>query len=417
MYCPAGYILNPRTRNCVKASGRVAQGLVRRGDVNPIYAPPGPGRRATVRRPRATGYRATGYRAPAPAPAPAYGYGPSYGAPATGYGPSYGAPAAVYIEPPCPYGQERNPQTGRCVKIGGRTYKKVRGPAPAPTYGAAAPAYGQQHRVATEPYIRSMLAPMTDQASIVGWTRAQCKNQVDPLTGRAFVSQDTASLQQLVRLHNRTCVSSTALKRQVDADRSRGITSVIPGTYDPLNATDYESLAASQRRGGAPTGPSYGPAYGAPTGYGAPAPSYGAPTGPSYGFPTTAAPGLGRGKAPRPPEWQLYIAQDTRSGPDYASVLIVDVTKAKTTAYGTEYPHESIRVDLGFIPVTGTQGAACTPQTLVDRIQRKDKKGALIFLDPGSGRWKPIAPVPLLKTFWTTGRAAKLGQICSALTT
>jgi len=402
MYCPAGYILNPRTRNCVKASGRVAQGLVRRGDVNPIYGPPGPApdaRRATVRRPRAPAY-GYGYGAPAPAPAYRPAYGPSYG-------PSYGAPAALYIEPPCPYGQERNPRTGRCVKIGGRTYKKVRGlaPAPAPAYGPAPapaptygpPAYGQRYggRTATEPYIRSMLAPMTDQAGIVGWTRAQCKNQVDPLTGRAFVSQDTASLQQLVRLHNKTCVSSTALKRQVDADRSRGITSVIPGTYDPLNATDYESLAASQRRVGAPTG---------------------------YGFPTTAAPGyggpgLGRGKAPRPPEWQLYIAQDTRSGPDYASVLIVDVTKAKTTAYGTEYPHESIRVDLGFIPVTGTQGAACSPQTLVDRIQRKDKKGALIFLDPGSGRWKPIAPFPLLKTFWTTGRAAKLGQICSGLTT
>jgi hypothetical protein len=95
----------------------------------------------------------------------------------------------------------------------------------------------------------------------------------------------------------------------------------------------------------------------------------------------------------------------------------VDVTKAKTTAYGTEYPHESIRVDLGFIPVTGTSGAACSPQTLVDRIQRKDTKGALIFLDPGSGRWKPIAPFPLLKTFWTTGRAAKLSQICSDLAT
>jgi hypothetical protein len=95
----------------------------------------------------------------------------------------------------------------------------------------------------------------------------------------------------------------------------------------------------------------------------------------------------------------------------------VDVTKAKTTVYGTEYPHESIRVDLGFIPVTGVTGASCSPQILVDRIQRKDKKGALIFLDPGSGRWKPIAPFPLLKTFWTTGRAAKLGQICSALAT
>ena len=298
------------------------------------------------------------------------------------------------MDPACAYGQERNPHTGRCVKIGGRTHKKLRGP------GIQRPApQAHQRRVGTDPYIRSSLAPLTGRQGILDWTRSQCRNQVDPITGRAFVLEDTAALQQLVKLHNNTCASSKALNRQIYIDNVEGRTPVVPGSLTPLTPADHAAIRASQNRFSAPAAPP-----------GAPAPA------PAYGFPTTAAPvGQGR-RAPRPSEWQLYIAQDTRSGSEYASVLIVDVTKARTTAYGVEYPAESVRVDLGYIPVTGgSQGGACTPQTLVDRIQRKDKRGSLIFLDPASGRWKPIAPFPLQKTFWASSRAAKLAQLCSDL--
>ncbi len=288
------------------------------------------------------------------------------------------------MEAPCAYGLERNPRTGRCVRIGGRTHKKVRGPAP---YRITQQAY--QQRVGTDPYIRSSLAPLTNRDGILDWTRSQCRNQVDPLTGRAFVSEDTAALQQLVRLHNNTCASSKALNRQIYINGVEGRPSVVPGSTTPLTPADHAAIRSSQNR-------------------------VSAPAVPAYGFPTTAAP-VGPRKAPRPSEWQLYIAQDARSGPEYASVLIVDVTKARTTAYGIEYPQDSVRVDLGYIPVTGGPGPACTAQTLVDRIQRKDKRGSLIFLDPASGRWKPIAPFPLLKTFWASSRAAKMAQLCSDL--
>jgi len=337
MYCPAGYVLNPISRRCIIASGKTAAELIRRGDIAPIYTGPPNRLRVTIKNPR--------------------------------------APAAIYMQPPCDYNQERNPRTGRCVKIGGRTYKKLGG-------------RDVQRRIATEPYVRSALAPLTDRHGILEWTRASCHNQVDPLTGQPFVSQDTASLQKLVRLHNNTCASSQALNRQIYIDRVEGRPTDIPGTYEPLNSADHNAIASSQGR---VTG-----ALGNP-----------------YAFPTTAAPVVRR--APRPAEWQLYIAQDARSGPEYASVLIVDVTRARVTAYGTEYPQESIRVDLGFIPVSGGPGPRCTPQTLVDRIQRKDKKGALTFLDPASGRWKPIAPFPLPKTFWTSSRAAKMAQLCADL--
>lgn len=377
MYCPAGYVLNPRTRHCVLATGKTAADLVRRGNIAPVYGAAAP--RRTVKRPV--------YRQPA------YGqqYGQQYGQPAYGQQQQQQrpqAPAAIYVEPPCAYGLERNPRTGRCVRIGGRTYKKLRGPAP---YKITQQAY--QRRIGTDPYIRSSLAPLTNRDGILDWTRSQCRNQVDPLTGRAFVSEDTAALQQLVKLHNNTCASSKSLNRQIYIDGVQGRPSTIPGSYEPLTPADHAAIRAAQNR-------------------------VSAAVAPAYGFPTTAAP-VGR-RAPRPSEWQLYIAQDARSGPEYASVLIVDVTKARTTAYGIEYPQDSIRVDLGYIPisggpVTGAPGPACTAQTLVDRIQRKDKKGSLIFLDPASGRWKPIAPFPLQKTFWASSRAAKMAQLCSDL--
>ena len=370
MYCPAGYVLNPRTRRCVLATGKTAAALVRRGNIAPVYAaqpPPPPS--------RYPGYRHTVKRPQQPR-----------------------APAALYMDVPCDYGQERNPRTGRCVKVGGRTHKKLRGPqAQPPLYRMDAVAAAR--RVGTDPFVRSSLAPVTDRTGIIDWTRSQCRNPVDPLTGRPFVTEDTATLQQVVRLHDHTCTSAKALNRQIYIDGVEGRPSVVPGTYDPLTAADYAALRASQARVGIPAAVAVAAAV------------------PAYGFPTTAAPPPGPGyrRVPRPPEWQLYIAQDTRSGPEFASVMIVDVTRARTTAYGTEYPPDSIRIDLGFIPVTGVTGA-CTPQTLVDRIQRKDKKGALTFLDPGSGRWKPIAPFPLGKTFWSSSRAAKMAQLCSDLT-
>jgi len=337
----------------------------------PAYRPPAYGQPA---------YRQPAYGQPAYRP-PAYGP-PAYGQPQ--------APAAIYLDPACAYGQERNPHTGRCVKIGGRTHKKLRGPG---IHQQRPQAY--QRRVGTDPYIRSSLAPLTDRQGILDWTRSQCRNQADPITGRAFVSEDTAALQQLVKLHNNTCASSKALNRQIYIDGMEGRTPVVPGSFTPLTPADHAAVRASQNRVSAPAPP------------------------PPYGFPTTAAPGppgQGTRRAPRPSEWQLYIAQDARSGPEYASVLIVDVTKARTTAYGVEYPADSIRIDLGYIPVTGGAGPTCTPQTLVDRIQRKDKRGSLIFLDPASGRWKPIAPFPLQKTFWASSRAAKMAQLCSDLT-
>ena len=349
MYCPAGYVLNPHTRRCVIATGKTAADLVRRGAIPPIHAAGPPNRfRMTIKNPRATA----------------------------------AAPAAIYMDTPCNYDQERNPRTGRCVKIGGRTHKRLGG--------------RELHRRAvTDPFgqSQSSLAPLTDRSGILEWTRASCRNQVDTLTGQPFVSQDTASLQKLVRLHNNTCASSDALNRQTYIDRVNGRPTLVPGpmsSFEPLTAADHAAIAASQNRVG---------------------------TGTGYAFPTTAAPAAAGRRVPRPAEWQLYIAQDARSGPEYASILIVDVTRARVTAAGTEYPAESIRIDLGFIPVTVSGGVKCTPQTLVDRIQRLDKRGALTFLDPASGRWKPIAPFPLPKTFWASGRSLKMAQLCADLAT
>jgi len=118
---------------------------------------------------------------------------------------------------------------------------------------------------------------------------------------------------------------------------------------------------------------------------------------------------------PPPPEWQLYINTDARSGPDFASVLYVDVTKGRIGPDGIPtYGSSSIRVDLGFIPVT-IGSPTCGPQTLVDRIQQLAINNRLIL--PVAGGWKPVAGFPFRKTFWQGPNAERhMIKLCQDLT-
>jgi len=121
----------------------------------------------------------------------------------------------------------------------------------------------------------------------------------------------------------------------------------------------------------------------------------------------------GRRHQPAPPSWQLYIASDTRSGTDFASVLIVDTGKARVTANGVEYPDESIKIDMGVIPVAVPVGTACQPQMIVNLLDQLAKSNRL--LDPVAGGWKPIIK-PRAKKYWEDDRAAKIVRLCNKLT-
>jgi len=114
-----------------------------------------------------------------------------------------------------------------------------------------------------------------------------------------------------------------------------------------------------------------------------------------------------------PSEWQLYVASDFRSGPDYASVLIVDTTKGVYGPNGVEYPSDSIRVDLGFIPLT-LDHTRCSAQTVLELTHRLASTHRLLKSDP-DGRWKPIAGFPYSKRYWETNGVERLTRLCMTL--
>ncbi len=397
MSCPPGTVLNPRTLRCVKLTGRIAQQLVREGSIADIYAPMPAAPRTTVRRKRANaGF--FGFGAPRNTVRNrGFGFG--------GFG--FGAPAEpelrLVAEPTaCPPGTERNPLTGRCIKLGGRVHKRVHGPPPAPPAPAPAPLpvirapipapLPVMRPVAPAAAIRrssseapphlpvgmSGAVPLGDRRSMLGWLTNNCENDRDPLTGQRFATASPEYLQQAIRLHQRTCTTGPALDAKVSAEHRAGNVATIPG--DPsthMTLEDFKALRSSMRR-----------------------------RDPAYKIPA-------RKHQPPPANWQLYIASDNRSGPEYASVMFLDVTKAEQTSAGVQYPTTAVRMDLGFIPVTETAGASCSPQTLVDLIQNVNEKNRLV--SPVAGGWKPNAGFPFKKSYWEKDRAEKVSRLCRDL--
>ena len=364
MSCPPGKFRNPKTGLCIDSAGRTARKLVKDGNIADYYYRPAPvhqlyTRRQTVRKART----------------------PTLAA-------AFGIPGA-HRTVPCKPDEERNPMTGHCIKKTGKTYKRLYGapalaPAPAAPAAAAPKLTHADVRRKTNsegpivlPVGSAGVAPLLDKPSILGWAHAQCKNDRDPISGIPFASADTAALQDLIRLHNRTCVMAGPLNAKVAAEHKAGAVATIPG--DPqshMTLDDFIALRNVMRR--------HDPAYKIPS----------------------------RRHQPPPANWQLYIASDNRSGPDFASVHFVDVRQIVQGPAGPEYPVESVMLDLGFIPLKVT-GAICSPQTIVGMIQQLATTNRL--LTPVAGGWKPIAGFPYSKKYWTTDTKERFSKLCREL--
>jgi hypothetical protein len=359
MSCPPGTILNPRTFRCVRATGKLARNLARAGNVGEaeiataaLYAPPPAERRRTQRRGRA----------------PVVFYGAAARPVAQ--------PSAVRLEPrACPPGSVMNPSTGRCVKVGGRVYKELF-PAPppeVPRIDRRATSEGPIALPAGEPAV----APLASRDIMAGWAAGNCRNRTDPLTGRAFATADDAYLASVIRLHNNTCTAAPALHAAVAASHKAGRVASLPDSADPMSLADFKILRDAMRR-----------------------------REPGYKLPA-------RRHQPPPPEWQLYVASDRRSGPEFATVAYVDITKARRTVYGIEYLDDAIRVDLGFIPITPPAGAMCSAGMVVDLIDRLAKENRLVV--PVAGGWKPAHGFPFTKTYWGTQKTERFNRLCKDL--
>jgi hypothetical protein len=336
MACPPGKILNPRTLRCIKTTGRRAHALAQQGDIPEYYVQAPPEVRRTAKKPR--------------------------------------APSLVAAEAPCPPDKERNPVTRRCIKRGGKTFRRLFQQQPAEI----------RRRTNSEgpialPVGSAAIAPLADKSALLAWAGAQCKNDRDPLTNQPFASAEAAALQDLVRLHNRTCVMSGPLRDKVAVEHKAGSVATIPG--DPsshMTLDDFRALRDSRRR--------HDPGFKIPA----------------------------RVHQPPPPSWQLYVAPDNRSGTEYASVLIIDAAKAIQGRAGPEYPVDSVMIDMGFIPLT-RMDSVCQPQMVTELLRRLAAANRL--LTPVAGGWKPVAGFPFTKKYWQAADAKeRFSKLCMALT-
>jgi hypothetical protein len=223
------------------------------------------------------------------------------------------------------------------------------------------------------------VAPLVDRQSLNAWIAENCRNDKDPLTSTPFATVDTPTLQDVVRLHDRTCTFAAPLNAAVEQEHKKGNVATIPGDLNSnMTLDDFTALRNSMRR-----------------------------RNPKYKIP-------GRKHQPPPPNWKLYVASDNRSGPDFASVMFVDVTKVVQSAAGVQYPVESVVLDLGFIPLTIT-GALCSPRTIVDILQQLTAANRLLV--PVAGGWKPVAGFPFRRSYWSAPDAKeRLNRLCRDLT-
>jgi hypothetical protein len=300
--CPPGSVRNPRTLRCISAIGRIAQELVRAGDL----------------------------RESATATAAAV--------------PMKQQQQQTQVRP-CPPTSVRNPASGRCITVGGRAYTQL-------GFSVAATA---------------AVAPDTmDRAALTRWAATECP------TNPSFVNAETSALRQLIRLHDRTCMFAPQLNSHIASEHQAG------RIADTMTLDDFKVLRNAMRR-----------------------------TDPAYKLPD-------RRHQPPPTSWQLYIARDERSGPDFVSVLYVDVNRGYRTETGMiVYPSTAIRVDLGFLPIDIPAEARCDITVLVNVIRLLAESNRLL-VHVGGG-WKPIAGLPHTKAHWTTDRVTKVNRLCRDL--
>ena len=224
MYCRPGMILNPETLRCVKTTSHIARDLVRRGVIADYLVPVQP--RKTMRR--------------------------------------YNMPA------PCRPDQERNPLTGRCKKINRKTYRQpvyqnmrqpvYQNPYQHPVKPQLYPitkAYQNPRQVAfdrrqlSEPseVVPRGTATVAPIGATMDWIRGNCRNSHDPLTGSKFSHINPYELQNVVRLHDKTCVAAQPLHYKVAAEHSNGQEATLPSNPGRVMSTaDFNALRTAMRR-------------------------------------------------------------------------------------------------------------------------------------------------------------------------
>ena len=388
--CPPGSVFNPQTLRCVKSGGRLGRRIQtipavtrRMNTYQPTYQPvtrltPIPVYDALPQLARAVTRSMRQSRLPVLAPDSSqrsFFMGPSMtqGPPSTMQGPASTMQGQVQEqENRCPAGKILNPETGKCVKVGGRVQRRLQRLPQEGTEGSPPMLYTR----------KASKIPVGSREAMKNWISSQCANSEEPFTGKNLKAMADTEMVSLIKTSAGTCLRAEYLDRHIRHERERG-TEVM----DPMNPRRQLTLSNMDILGR--TIRQVVPDYRVPQ-YTrkaqVQAATRQAPA--QVQFTTRQAPAQTRTGLPvpkatsYPDNWKFFIGKDARSGNDFYSVYYYDKDQATVTNAGVQIPPQAIVIDIGIIPafvgVVESGNPACTTSTLVEKLLALHKKQKLL---------------------------------------
>ena len=400
--CPPGSVFNPQTLRCVKSGGRLGRRIQtipavtrRLNTYQPTYQPvtrltPIPVYDTVPQLARAVTRSMRQSRLPVLAPDSQRSFfmsqGPSLQT--RGLGPPASTMQGQAQENRCPAGKILNPETGKCVKVGGRVQRRLQRLPQEGTEGSPPMLYTR----------KASKIPVGPREAMKNWISSQCANSEEPFTGKNLKAMADTEMVSLIKTSAGTCLRAEYLDRHIRHERERGTEVMDPmnprrqltlSNMDILGRTirqvvpDYRvpqyTRKAARETSQSPTRQptTRQPATGQ------------LPAMPAT-FPATLSQGQGQTRTGLPipkatsyPEnYKFFIGKDARSGNDFYSVYYYDKDQATVTNAGVQIPPQAIVIDIGIIPafvgVVESGNPACTTSTLVEKLLALHKKQKLL---------------------------------------
>jgi hypothetical protein len=272
----------------------------------------------------------------------------------------------------CPAGKILNPETGKCVKVGGRVQRRLQRLPQEGTEGSPPMLYTR----------KASKIPVGSREAMKNWISSQCANSEEPFTGKNLKAMADEEMVSLIKTSAGTCLRAEYLDRHIRHERERG-TEVM----DPLNPRRQLTLSNMDILGR--TIRQVVPDYRVPQYTRKVARETQSPTrqpatrqAPATTQPLTHT-GLPMPRATSYPEnYKFFIGKDARSGDDFYSVYYYDKDQATVTNAGVQIPPRAIVIDIGIIPafvgVVESGNPSCTTSTLVEKLLALHKKQKLL---------------------------------------
>lgn len=391
--CPPGSVFNPQTLRCVKSGGRLGRriqtipAVTRRMNIyQPTYQPvtrltPIPVYDTVPQLARAVTRSMRQSRLPVLAPDSQRSF--FMGQPSLQTrGPLQTRGQGQAEEDRCPAGKILNPETGKCVKVGGRVQRRLQRLPQEGTEGSPPMLYTR----------KASKIPVGPREAMKNWISSQCANSEEPFTGKNLKAMADEEMVSLIKTSAGTCLRAEYLDRHIRHERERG-TEVM----DPLNPRRQLTLSNMDILGRTirQVVPDYRvPQYTRkaaretqplPQGQPPAMRSQGQGQAPAQVQPATrqTRTGLPIPKATSYPDnFKFFIGKDARSGNDFYSVYYYDKDQATVTNAGVQIPPQAIVIDIGIIPafvgVVESGNPACTTSTLVEKLLALHKKQKLL---------------------------------------